>query len=421
MGDNQNSDPSKQRRMSNAEMLLVKRLQKSANRDQTRELVETIDSLVPILSPIRRHRSCLVSGRSVTQLLEDLLEHVGRIVKDQKKGAPGISSTSNMLYKRAFLDSPFPFLVVSKANFNIISMSNVLEKFYVSIPFSGPVGHCILHFVHQSEQFLLREVLKASSDAKRLFPTMFHFLTFDDKCVHILPLLLRNVWFDDSNQFAFLRFVNCEDVAQVKPTCARPEHFNGDFVFDQVSSSILPADLEERIRRHEPTHTEGFLPFLDWHKSWREFERDEGVKLMASQLSCSERSLAARSACFRLSLEVNTKNFVSSCILRYRMRIPPYLALTASDLGNDFCIALDGSLNEKDETSFLCVCPHKHSSDDCLRYTEFHLKQVGGTLLCYHTRHVTLTRDCWLTEGNLCSLGDSFEFRLVSLRVNDMH
>jgi len=420
MSENQNSDPSKQKRMSNAEMLLVKRLQKSANRDQTRELVETIDSLVPILSPIRRHRSCLVSGRSVTQLLEDLLEHVGRVVKEQRKEGPVISSMSNFVYRRAFLDSQFPFLVVSRANCTIISMSKGLEKFYASMPFSGPVGQRIFHFVHQSEQFLLREILKHSGDVNRFFPTLFHFLTFDNKCVNILPMRLSNLWSDETNQFIFMSLVHNEAMVQDKPNCETPKQFHGDFVFDEISSTSLPWNLEERIRRHEPSHAEGFLPFVEWHKSWRGFEEDENVAYIASQLSCSKRSLAVRSAGFRLALEVNTKNFVSSCNLRYRMRIPPYLVLTPSEWSSEYFVALDGTLNQQSQDTFLSICPHRGSSDECMRYTEFHLKKVGETLVIYHTRNVSLTRDMWLTEGNLCSFGDPFEFRILSLRSNEL-
>eukprot|EP00960_Hanusia_phi_P072271 767743-Hanusia_phi.AAC.8 len=130
-------------------------------RNKIKDVVAELDRMVPLTLSTRRQRSVLESGRTVQQLVEDLLVHVRAVVeRDAIDGDHGGRRAETeeegvcaSLIKEGMLGSAtLMMMVLDASNLTITSMSQGLLSHFKGLPFVGPVGQSAEHFVAHEDK-----------------------------------------------------------------------------------------------------------------------------------------------------------------------------------------------------------------------------------------------------------------------------
>ena len=362
-------------------MLQVKRLQKAANREQTKSLVELLDDLVPRLVKCRRHRSGLKSGRSVKQLLEDLRVHIGRLLKTpmEMKVIDEVSideGITDLVLRRGFLEAQGTLMMTVKLPcFTILSLSHGIRKYFSGIPFSGPVGQSLAHFVPAWDLPKFSEFVRVliESGGRQISNAEFCLLTFRSNLIQCLPCTVESAWLqDDRCAFLFFR------LPEPGPPSKFPSNVDLDaletmYMYDDLASSIAPWDLEKEMHNIEIEQLDSTF-CVDWNSLWSNSEIRAALGSVSEQMGARPTQLAAR----RLQVKQQVKDENGPVVVsEFRIKLPSFLGSYQSEWFGWKQVRLDGTIFKIGDGTFATFCAHSDSPKDALRITEFKFKQVG--------------------------------------------
>mmetsp|Transcript_18097 Transcript_18097/g.41052 ORF Transcript_18097/g.41052 Transcript_18097/m.41052 type:complete len:417 (-) Transcript_18097:167-1417(-) len=412
--------------MSAAEMLQVKRLQKAANREQTKSLVELLDDLVPRLVKCRRHRSGLKSGRSVKQLLEDLRVHIGSLLKTpmemRVEGETSVDEgITDLTLRRGFLEAQGTLMMTVKLPcLTILSLSHGIRRYFSGIPFSGPVGQSLVHFIPAWDLPKFSEFVRVlmESEGKNTSNSEFRLLTFRSNLIQCLPCTIESAWLQD-NRYAFLFF----SLPEPGPPSKFPSNVDLDaletmYMYDDLASSIAPWDLEKEMHNIEIEHLDSTF-CVDWNSLWSNSEIKAALDSVSEQTGVRPTQLAAR----RLQVKQQVKDENGPVIeSQFRIKLPSFLGSYESQWFGRKQVRLDGTIFKIGDGTFATFCAHSDSPRDALRITEFKFQQVDTVMRCYHTRSITVTKENRLFQGCVYptrSGKQQVEFKLVAQRVEE--
>ncbi|EKX42082.1 hypothetical protein GUITHDRAFT_141550 [Guillardia theta CCMP2712] len=394
--------------MSSAEMLLVRRLQKSANRDETKELIEVLDSLVPRITKARRHRSSLKSGRSLTQLLSDLRCRIEKLLSIPQ--SVDDVQISDLLIKRGILEAQKPIIVIDFNSLKILSLSSGAREWFRSMPFAGPMGQNLLHFSPHSHRNAVHQLLHKSKSteaksersdgstckeppAKERIITMYH---FHKSSLRYCQCALEEVC-NVQGQHSFLFFQSCEE-QQTSTTSNRPggfEDFSGVYSFDFFSSTHLPWDQRPCFA------SSSSLPFIfsGWRAIWEDPRNIAELKEHYKSDSVDAKMNMANRLQLSCSLSKSLTGDGHRCLVKFRMNLPSLKGSMTAGWREDCEIELNGIPKYLGGGRYISVVTHAESDANKLIFTEFHLKEEHQKLVCFASYHTQMKQMHVIVHG----------------------
>eukprot|EP00960_Hanusia_phi_P064849 765939-Hanusia_phi.AAC.3 len=373
--------------MSSAEMLLVRRLQKSANRDETKELIEMLDSLVPRITKARRHRSSLKSGRSLTQLLSDLRVRIEKLINIPQDVDD--VQISDLLIKRGILEAQKPIIVIDSNSLKILSISNGAKEWFRSMPFAGPMGQNILHFSPHSHRNSVHQLLldktkcpgvtdegsnvnlcaESVATSERIV-TLYH---FQKACLKYCQCNLEEVCMVQGRH-SFLFFTSCEtqqpDSASL--TSSNIEEFPGVYCFDFFSSTHLPWDQKPCFASSTSTP----VIFSGWKTIWEDAKYAAELKEHYRSDSVDAKMNMANRLQLSCRMSKSLTGDGQRCLVKFRINLPSFNGSMTVGWRENCEIELNGIPKYLGGGRYISVVAHADSDADKLIFTEFHLQEL---------------------------------------------
>eukprot|EP00960_Hanusia_phi_P064848 765939-Hanusia_phi.AAC.2 len=353
-------------------MMLVRRLQKSANRDETKELIETLDSIVPLFTKTRRHRSCLKSGRSLTQLLLDLQQRIGDLLKVPE--SPKDNSVPEQTIKLGMLDTRQPILVLEATTFKVLALSYGARECFKGLPFDGPSGQNILHFISSKDRKKVYNCLKCSSVSyfQMTEPLKFSITSFRTIMRGELVCQMESTYRTPEGH-VFLFFTTSVD-----QTCTRRsghchlETFSGTFGFDNISSTRLPWDRSKK----DGASSDGNVSYMlsGWKRLFEDEQMDQMISKECKSCGIPKNMLKARELQMSCNFVNANKNGTPRCDLSYRWKLSALLGSFDSGWKEDQEVDLNGKPKFVEDERYISFCIHDDSDEHRLHLTEYHLR-----------------------------------------------
>eukprot|EP00960_Hanusia_phi_P046680 757971-Hanusia_phi.AAC.4 len=379
--------------MSREDMLRVKKIQKLAVRDETKDLVDALDNLVPSTPQVRRHRSLLRSGRSMTQLLQDVQTEVRK--RMQGEGGPQ-TFLSQSLVAESFECAQCPMAVMSVPSLLILSSSRGFQMLFDAFPDRAFAGQSIIHLVEPSYQSLFQTFFRrvVTYPGEHFSSFVFSMLTRQQTHLKHAPFIVEDCWCqDDTHIFLFLKPMNQDSVASQLAIGGFDVHVDGVYRFDEILSNFDPVRLERCMQEQVADHVETFIlrSLCDlWHNAaYDEFLRQVAVE---HQVSLAR----VKSWSTQVFLDVQISDNISRCSVRSRYCLPWHLGHLATDWQNEESIIINESPSGRNDelfSSFWLIDQQDapDASVESFNVQEFCMRKVKGQHKCYCTRIYSLS------------------------------
>ncbi|EKX42081.1 hypothetical protein GUITHDRAFT_141549 [Guillardia theta CCMP2712] len=399
------------------EMMLVRRLQKSANRDETKELIETLDSIVPLFTKTRRHRSCLKSGRSLTQLLLDIQQRVGDLLKVPE--SPKDNSMPDQTIRLGMLDTRQPILILDRTTLNVLSLSCGARECFKGLPFDGPTGQNILHFISSEDRNKILARLRNTSRSGESLTERLNFRITSFRTMmrgEIMCELVSTHQTSEGHIFFFFT-TSADQTCKRRSLHALLESFSGTFGFDNISSTELPWD-----RRHSKTQSEISYMFSGWKRLFDDEQMDQVISEACQGCGIQKNMLKARELQVRCNFVNANKNGTPRCDLSYRWKLSALLGTYDSGWKEDQEVDLNGKPKSVGNGKFISFCVNDDSDEDRLHITEYQLQMKDENLVIEQSSSIYVTNEalCVLNmqRNDVMRNRDDDETRLLAFRMS---
>ncbi|EKX48001.1 hypothetical protein GUITHDRAFT_106086 [Guillardia theta CCMP2712] len=383
-------------------MLTAKKtIQKAAQRGRRRLLIDALDARVPISSGLNQLRSSLASGRTVEQLMGDLVKYV-RSLKQEPCDAPepGSADTrriadelirSGMLSSRTFL-----FLSVSLSDWRVTAASAGLKELLRENPFKQLEGRRFIDFVHPRDALKLRclSSLQGVEGASSLLNTSYevYIRTFDSERFDCRRCTLVPMAVDDSGVAIFHMSLDAMPCSNPSPlSAAALQELSGIYAFDEIRSSTLPWDLDAKIERLDQDHF-GFIPMIGALLHCPQTRAT--VQEMSSKFGMQLSRLALRMFQLHLSFIVNDEG-VLVMSKHVRLKLPSYMGNFQSMWQKHEQSSVDGN---KDDVWFRKeawnrLYQHRNTQSMEIHLSKFSLRRDGEGVRCSNSESILVNQE----------------------------
>mmetsp|Transcript_17638 Transcript_17638/g.58094 ORF Transcript_17638/g.58094 Transcript_17638/m.58094 type:complete len:438 (-) Transcript_17638:125-1438(-) len=388
--------------VSRQDMLMVKRLQKSALRDETKELIDKLDKLVPAKRTIRRHRSLLKSGRSITQLLSDVLQKITCLnspTGPTNQTEPQNSHDYDRMYREIFTRALELMLLVDVGSRKVVSMSKGFQKLSEhSRALKGfHLGQHIRFLVHP--KCLTWDACKSEeqSRAEGCFRDVVNFLAIRDHSATFYPCVLESKILVSDGRFMLLFFnkIDPRPIGDIFDSLI-PSAVKFDwtvFSFDSISSTCFPCDVERILRKSDPGYVEGSFMLAQMCNIWEETSFNAELSNIARLHQISLDLLKALS--LQTAVKVSWEGELPCCTVLFRFKVPSLYGIFETQWLQETKIVVDGKpvRTKGYESLFHLQADWEGDGNNALQLVELKTAEVCDFALCLgsHGRHF---RDC---------------------------
>mmetsp|Transcript_8853 Transcript_8853/g.29575 ORF Transcript_8853/g.29575 Transcript_8853/m.29575 type:complete len:432 (-) Transcript_8853:1433-2728(-) len=391
-----------------------KPLRKRAQRSRTRLLHVTLDELVPVYSEPDGGK--LRSGRTVTQLLHDLVSYtkslmspVKHVKKEPRTTREPEAALRNETIRRGMLSCRTEsMLVFDRSTLRVEDANDGMLRFLGKLPFKGPQGYSLLHLIHPMEQGRITALLRMLDHQDGRFWMETEILRFSGNggfCGSRCSLFCSAA--DSKRGFIFIEPCTSLCLPRSPPLgggSRRGGDFERCFQFEEICSSSCPLEICSLLSSSLGSTCVGWYGtiahFLSLHQKSdlvdqllheMKIIRRSGVVLRMIQLWCR--------VTHRSSSEISLQIY-------FRLKLPVLFGSHATDwqlaldinFSNNFAMVADGSSGSFTawELDFDCC-------DDEFRILELKLKENGNRLECCHSRFLYLSPDEFHYSGYIPS------------------
>eukprot|EP00960_Hanusia_phi_P029693 748108-Hanusia_phi.AAC.1 len=361
-------------------MLMVKRLQKSALRDETKELIDKLDQLVPAKKTIRKHRSLLKSGRSITQLLSDVHQKVTTCLNSTTTMEP--ERAQDQMYREILTSTMQPLLLINSVSQTVVSMSRGFQKLCENSRTLKrfPLGQHVRFFVHP--KYLISDGCKSEDifSAGLILGEIVNFLAIRDHSVTFHPCTLETTT-RVSEKFMLLVFkeMNPRPLADIFdsliPSTVR---FGWSvFSFDLLSSTCFPCDIERNLRRSEMKYVEGSFMLGQMCNLWKEASFEAELEKIARRHRIRADMVKALS--LQTAVKVSWEDEFPCCSVMFRFKVPPLYGTFETRWLQETKIILDGRPHPAKgnfESLFHLQADHDGAVNNTLQLVELRTTEV---------------------------------------------
>ncbi|EKX40543.1 hypothetical protein GUITHDRAFT_164626 [Guillardia theta CCMP2712] len=399
-------------------------------RNKIKDLVAELDRMVPLTLSSRRQRSVLESGRTVQQLVEDLLVHVRAVVEREAisggKGEEEEVEVKAALLKEGMLGSgSLMMMTVDRSSLHITSMSRGMLNLYTDLPFVGPAGQCLEHFVAQEEKKKLRELMDRMGKAPgEKMEGEVRMLTFNRG----FQLRRFAVGGGCEGGQVVLLFTSMEEEVEEEEEEEEEEEVkkeavqgslnpcNGVYEVDEMLSSDSFFAVQRSFKRAGVSGSglleNGFSAAIE------NATASESVQRAISQYKLGKERLIA------MSLQAHvffSKTDPLTLNHHFRFHLPEWLGDFSMGWGEKSEIKLNGTPKKIKSGVYISLCLHTPLQPGMLRATEFRLREDSGLLKCYHSRQLCFHDGMLIIRGTMPGTGSEgagSDFELVYRRVS---
>ncbi|EKX37916.1 hypothetical protein GUITHDRAFT_144611 [Guillardia theta CCMP2712] len=380
--------------MSREDMLRVKKIQKLAVRDETKDLVDALDNMVPASPQVRRHRSLLRSGRSITQLLQDVQAEVQRRMQGAAQSDTFLSPS---LLAQSFDCASCPVAVVSVPSLLLLSTSKGFRTYLDAFPDKALAGQSIIHLVEPSYQSSFQTFFGrvAAYPGEHFSSCVFLMLTrCHDTHLRLAPFIVEDCWCQEGTHlFIFLKPIH-EATMTCQLTSSIPDtHVQGVYRFEQILSTFDPIRLERCLQGQVAGHMETFI-LRSLCDLWQNSSYDDVLQQVAEKNHLSLEKIKGWST--QIYIDAQVSDVVSQCTVRSRYSLPFHLGQLATDWTNEQSIVINElpAAGRDDSISSFWLIDQRNDPDDSkesVDFQEFFMRKLNQQLKCYCTRMYSIS------------------------------
>eukprot|EP00960_Hanusia_phi_P047989 758708-Hanusia_phi.AAC.3 len=382
-------------------MLTAKKtIQKAAQRGRRRLLIDALDARVPISSGLNQLRSSLASGRTVEQLMGDLVKYV-RSLKQEHCDVPEPNTDSrnvaDELIRSGMLSSrTILFLSVSLSDWKVTGASTGLKEILKDNPFKQLEGRRFIDFVHPRDALKLRclSSFHGSEGSSSLLNTSYevYIRTFDSESFECRRCTLVPISVHDYGVVLFNLLLDPAASYIPEPlNVAVLKQLSGIYAFDEIRSSTLPWDLDAKIERLDQDHF-GFIPMIGALLHCPQTRKI--VQEMSSKFGMQLSRLALRMFQLHLSFLVNEEGFLVMS-KHVRLKLPSYMGNFQSMWQKHEQSSIDG--NKEDlwlrKEAWNRFYQHKNTRNLEIHLSKFSLRRDGGSVRCSNSESILVNQE----------------------------